>query len=445
MPEKRLLGINVLEAARQRIAWVFDVFPRILVSFSGGKDSTVMLHLVMQEAIKRNRKVGVMVIDLEGQYKLTIDHIQQMFDQYADHIEPYWICLPIALRNAVSQYEPKWIAWEPGREDDWIRQPPPMAITELAYFDFAKHWYCNRYAENGFLKAPEFEEFVPAFSDWYSQGQLLATFVGIRTGESLNRWRTIAGHGTKFEGRKYTNHVLKSVWNIYPIYDWRTEDIWTFHAKTNLPYNRLYDRMHQAGLTINQARICQPYGDDQRQGLWLFHVIEPETWSRIVARVNGANQGALYANTAGNILGRIKVTKPDNHTWESFANLLLNSMPSKTSEHFKNKIAQFIWFYSTVDPAEYINQELLERADISHFIDKWRDGYNGIIPDEAPYELERRGQAPSWRRVCKTLLRNDYWCKGLGFSQQMGNAHQQYRKLMAKRRNQWGIYPLSQD
>ena len=113
---KQYIGIDVLTAAKQRISKVFDDFPRIYVSFSGGKDSSVMLHLVMDEAIKRDRKIGVLLVDLEGMYKITIDHIQQMYDLYADYIEPYWVCLPIALRNAVSVYEPKWCCWEPGRE-----------------------------------------------------------------------------------------------------------------------------------------------------------------------------------------------------------------------------------------------------------------------------------------------------------------------------------------
>src|SRR5512133_2570709 len=117
---KRQLGITVLEAARQRITSVFDNFPRIYVSFSGGKDSTVMLHLVMDEAIKRGRKVGVLFVDLEGQYKLTIDHIQDMYSLYADNIEPFWCARPIHLRNAVSMYQHHWISWEDGKEDVWI-------------------------------------------------------------------------------------------------------------------------------------------------------------------------------------------------------------------------------------------------------------------------------------------------------------------------------------
>jgi predicted phosphoadenosine phosphosulfate sulfurtransferase len=414
MSEKRGLGITVLDAARQRIAWVFDTFPRIYVSFSGGKDSTVMLHLVMDEAIRRNRKVGVLFVDLEGQYKLTIEHIQHCYDLYADLIEPFWCCLPIALRNAVSVFEPKWCAWEPGREADWIRQPPPMAITDHKHFPFFRYHAAGQFYA---ARVMEFEEFVPAFGDWYSQGKLTACFVGIRTSESLNRWRTIAGHGTKFEGRNWTNYVMKTLWNVYPIYDWSTEDIWVYHGKTNKPYNRLYDRMHQAGLTLHQMRICQPYGDDQRKGLWLFHIIEPETWSRIVARVNGANQGALYAQENGNILGRIKIDKPEGHTWESFAILLLESMPPTMAEHYKNKIAVFIKWYRDA-------------------------GYPDGIPDEVDYELERNKEAPSWRRICKTLLRNDYWCKGIGFSMQAGTAHARYQQLMAKRRNTWNIFPL---
>jgi predicted phosphoadenosine phosphosulfate sulfurtransferase len=401
---KRYLGISVLEAARQRIAWTFDTFPRIYVSCSYGKDSTVMLHLVMDEAIKRGRKVGMMFLDLEGQYKLTIAHGRQLIEMYQEYLETYWIALPIHLRNAVSTYQHHWIAWNPDRREDWIREPPDIAITDQNYFPFYKY-------------ACEFEDFVPDFGTWYAQDQWCACFVGIRTAESLNRWRTIAGHGRKFEDLNWTNYVQDTVVNVYPIYDWKTQDIWVYHGKfPDRPYNRLYDYMHRAGLSIHKARICQPYGDDQRQGLWLFHIIEPETWARIVARVNGANQGALYANTSGNILGRIKIDKPEGHTWESFAHLLLDSMPPKISDHYKNKIAVFLHWNHVRD-------------------------YPSGIPDESEPKLEAAHKAPSWRRICKALLRNDYWCKGLSFSMHKSGNYERYSRMMKKRRQMWGIYP----
>lgn len=393
------LGINVYEAASQRIAWTFDTFDRVCVSFSGGKDSSVLLHLTMDEAIKRGRKVGVLFIDMEGQYKHTVDHIQAMYDLYADHIEPYWVCLPLILRNAVSQYQMRWHCWEPGKEADWIRQPPAMAITDQSYFPF-------------YTYGMEFEEFVPCFNKWYGQGKLTATLVGIRSDESLNRYRTVASNKkSMFEDKKFTTWCGEGIYNIYPIYDWRTRDIWIYNSKFNKPYNKIYDLMQQAGLSIHQARLCQPYGDDQRKGLWLFHVLEPETWSRIVARVNGANQGAMYAQESGNILGNIKITKPEGHTWRSFAELLLASMPEKTRLHYENKIAVFLKWY----------------AD---------RGYSHGIPDDG--DLQK--SAPNWKRICKALLRNDYWCKGLSFTQTKSEAYEKYLKVMKRRRQKWGIF-----
>lgn len=400
---KSPLGIDVYTAAKQRISLVFDSFPRIYVSFSGGKDSSVMLHLVMDEAIKRGRKVGVLFLDLEAQYKITIEHIEQMYSLYAARIEPYWVSLPISLRNAVSQYQPKWVCWDDDKAN-WVRQPPKMAITDRWKFPFYRY-------------GMEFEEFVPAFGEWYSKGKLTACFVGIRADESLNRYRTIVRDKNKFEDKGYTTWCGKGVYNIYPIYDWQTSDIWTYNAKFNKPYNRLYDLMHQAGLSIHQMRICQPYGDDQRKGLWLFQIIEPETWGKVVARVNGANQGALYAQESGDILGRIKITKPAGHTWESFAGLLLKSMPAQTREHFENKIAVFLKW--------------------------WQDrGYPKGIPDEADVNDEAAKKVPSWRRICKALLRNDYWCKGLSFTQTKSDAYEKYKKIMKRRRQQWKLHGL---
>jgi len=394
-----MLNIDVLTAARERIAWTFDNIPRIYVSFSGGKDSTVMLHLVADEARRRGKRFGVLFVDLEGQYKLTIDHVADCYQMYADVIDPYWVALPIHLRNAVSMYMPQWMCWDPGCREDWIREPPDMAITDEGFFPF-------------FRRRMEFEEFVPEFGHWYSQDKLCACFVGIRTRESLNRWRTImGGKKTPIDGKQYTTWCSDSLYNVYPIYDWHAKDIWIYHGRhPEKPYNKLYDRMHQAGLTLHQMRICQPYGDDQRKGLWLFHIIEPETWSKIVARVNGANQGALYAQNTGNILGVGKITLPDGHTWQSFAMLLLASMPEKTQEHYKNKIAVFLKWYE-------------ER------------GYPDGIPDDGPLTKE----SPSWKRICKSLLRNDYWCKGLSFSQNKSTAYERYLKVMKNRRLQWRL------
>lgn len=395
---KKPMGIDVLTAARERIRYAFDHFEKIYVSFSAGKDSSVMLHLVMDEAIKRKRRVGVLLIDLEAQYHLTIDHAKDMFAKYAAHIDPYWVCLPIKLRNSVSNYEPVWCAWDPEREADWVRPMPDGVISDPAYFDF-------------FQPRMEFEEFIELFAVWYGDGCDTAAFIGIRTDESLNRFRTIAVWEKDMHcGKRYTTKVTDRVYNFYPIYDWHVNDIWRYHARhPEKPHNEVYDRMHLAGLSPHQMRLCQPYGDDQKRGLWLYHVIEPQTWGRVVARVNGANSGALYIEERGNVTGYNRISKPDGHTWKSFCNLLLATMPDVTREHY------LVRFRS--------------------WIKGWQArGYIDGIPDEAPRHLEKKYWAPSWRRMCKVLLRNDWWCKGLGLTQPKSAAYGKYLEIRKARR-----------
>lgn len=395
------LGINVYTAAKQRIEWVFDTFPRIYLSFSGGKDSTVMLHLVMEEAKKRGRKIGVLFIDWECQFTMTIDHVRKMYQLYADHIDPYWVAIPIRTWNGCSQYEPEWIAWDEAKQSLWVREKDGLSIQDKSFFPF---YYPNMM----------FEEFTPLFAKWYSQNEPCACFVGIRTDESLNRYRTIARDKPRMEGKGWTTNVIDDVWNVYPIYDWQTQDDWTYVGKFQKPYNALYDVMYQAGLSIHQMRIDEPFGDTQRQGLWLYQVIEPQLWAKMTLRVAGVNTGAIYSNERGNVLGLHTVTLPAGYTWQSFAMMLLKTMPPSTAEHYRNKIAKYLKWYST-------------------------RGYEHGIPDCADHVLEGKGLMPSWRRLCKALLRNDFWCKTIGFSPTKSAAYSKYMELMRKRRKEWNL------
>jgi predicted phosphoadenosine phosphosulfate sulfurtransferase len=400
---KKYLELNVLEAARIRVSWTFDNFKRIYVSFSGGKDSTAMLHLVMEEAIKRNRKVGVMFVDWECQFTLTADHIRHMYNIYADYIDPYWVQLPVTTVNGCSQIEPEWTAWDEKKKDLWVRDKEINSIKDPTFFPF-------------YYPEITFEEFTPLFGKWYSQNELTACFVGIRTQESLNRFRTIAlSKKTMVGSNAWTTNVVDDVWNIYPIYDWQTKDDWIYFGKYQKCYNTLYDRMHKAGLSIHQMRIDEPFGDTQRQGLWLYQIIEPKMWSKIVTRIAGVNSASLYCQDAGNILGNKKITLPEGHTWKSFAELLLHTMPPTTAEHYKNKIAVYLKWYKD-------------------------RGYPDGIPDEADLRLETTGKVPAWRRIVKTLLRNDYWCTGIGFSPTKSSAYKKYLELMRKRRTNWNIF-----
>lgn len=397
MKRKRYLEKNVLQATQERVIQIFDLFEKVYISFSGGKDSSVMSHLVLQEARKRGVKVGLLIIDLEAQYKDTIDHVHQMVEMYDDVIDLHWVCAELLLRNAVSNYQPRWICWDEEKKDIWVREKPEQA-ADLTQYDF-------------YQPKMEFEEFMVLFGQWYAGDQLTAACIGIRADESLHRYRAIVSRkeGLMRNGLKWTTRIYKNVYNCYPIYDWRTEDIWVFHGnRKDLPHNRVYDKMTMAGVKLSNQRLCQPYGDDQRKGLWLYHILEPETWYKLIVRVNGVNSGALYVQENGNVSGYQKITKPNGHTWRSFCNLLLATMPKKTSDHYKVRFQKFIAGWK-------------------------KRGYEKI-PDEVPKELENKQWAPSWRRMCKTLLRNDYWCKGLGQTQPKSDAYIKFKEIKKKRK-----------
>lgn len=398
---KHYLEISVLDAAKERINYAFDNFEKICLSFSGGKDSTVMLHLVAEEAMKRGIKFGCLFIDWECQMRSTISFVESMFDKYSEFIEPYWVSLPMKTWNATSQFEPEWTAWDKNKKDLWVRQPSKYSITDESFFDF-------------YFYGMPFEEFVPCFAKWYAQGKTLAQFVGIRADESLNRFRTIARNKPMFDGKPWTTNVIDNAWNVYPIYDWRTQDIWVYLGKNNLEYNKLYDLMLQSGMKLSQMRICEPFGDEARKGLWLYQVCEPEMWAKLALRVAGANTGALYANEKGAVMGNYSVSIPDGHTYESFAKHLLETMPSRTAEHYKNKIFVYLRWWST-------------------------RGYEKGIPDKVEVKLENKGKVPSWRKIVKTILKNDFWCKGLGFSPTKSAAYEKYMKQKSEQRAEAGI------
>lgn len=375
---------NVFEAAKERMKIAFTDFEKVYISFSNGKDSGVMLNLAIDVARELGKlPVHVLYIDMEAQYKHAIDYTERMFNR--DEVVGYWVCLPIHLRNAVSQYCPYWLCWDKEKRSAWVREYPKNknVITDEKFFPF-------------FYRGMEFEEFVPAFAEWFSEGKNTACLVGIRADESLNRFRTIKNeHKVPYKEYMFTTKLFpntdKEIYNFYPLYDWKVRDIWACNGKMKYDYNKIYDIMNMAGVPLSKMRLCQPYGDDQRQGLYLFKILEPETWAKVVNRVEGANFGNRYTENDKTTLGNYKVNLPEGHTYESYAKFLLSTMPPYLAEHYSIKIKKFLSWW--------------EKEGIAQ------------IPDFADMKHESTKKIPSWRRICKVLLKNDYWCKGLSFSQ----------------------------
>lgn len=395
---------DVLSEAQRRVSWVFDTFENICLSFSGGKDSTVLYHLIADIARKRKRRFSVLFIDWEAQYTRTIQHVKNMKTLYSDVTEEFfWVSLPLTTVNGVSQFQPEWICWEKGIS--WVRPIPEEAIKDEFFFPFYKY-------------AMTFEEFVPSFSLWFaerSKSSIILT--GVRADESLNRFigLTCTRKLRYSDDKPWTTASLDGYYyTAYPLYDWKAKDIWLYHAKTKKIYNSLYDLMYRAGVPLKSMRVCEPFGPEQRKGLWLYHILEPDTWSIMCSRVSGAHGGAIYANESGAFYAlRTQITKPEYFSWRDYAIFLLDVMPVATAEHYKNKIAVYLRWYQ------------------SH-------GYPEDIPDKQDNDTGSK-DIPSWRRICKTLLKNDYWCRTLSFSPTKINNYKSYIERMKRKRDKWKI------
>jgi predicted phosphoadenosine phosphosulfate sulfurtransferase len=383
MTGKLYHDINVYDATQARLRLVFQHFKRVCVAFSGGKDSSVLLHLALDVAKETGHGVvHALFIDLEGQYQATIEHVTEVFDR--SDVHPWWVCLPLNLRNASSLQQPYWCAWEPGLDAQWIRPKPqhPSVISDPDFFPFYRY-------------RMEFEEFVPEFNAWLAQDEPTAFLVGIRSDESLNRYLAVKrrarikkcawtppGSSKPIIWSARDRHDSQAV-TFFPIYDWRFGDLWHCVAEHGYAYNRLYDDMYKAGVPFSQMRICQPYGDDQRKGLDLFHKLEPQTWFKVVQRVRGANYAARYCRQRFLGYHGGLGLPPTFNTWRQYSQFLLQSMPSPVRKIYQRRIVRFIRWWEQHD----------------YPLQTW--------PDAGEPALENRKKQPSWRRVGLSLLKQD--------------------------------------
>lgn len=382
---KIYLQKDVLTAARERMAFVFDHYDRIVVSYSGGKDSTVLLELARQEAVRRKRQIYALFVDPEAQYSETISQIEHAI--LGDPtIIPFWICVPLLWRNGVSVFQPHWRSWDPDEQERWVRPMPTHACvhSDPAEFPF--------YDVNFGI-----DEVVGEFPKWLIQpGEQYASLVGIRADESFHRYTAIKGKRRKSYLRIGDHKVHWStipdekqpeIVNFYPIYDWGVGDVWRYIHDTGVRYNRIYDLMYRAGVPFTEQRICQPYGDEQRRGLDLWAKIEPETWSKALDRVAGVNWGARYAKQK--MLGyHGGMGLPDGHTWKSYTFFLLHTLPDTVRERYMANFAIAIEWYMK---------------------ERYLENMQEIVDDDAPLDNPSGFNIPSWRKFCLSILKMDFW------------------------------------
>lgn len=426
---------NVYEASNERIDFIFKNFDRIYLSFSGGKDSGIMLNLVI-DYMRKNKikeKIGIMVMDNEANYNLSLKFMHSILKQNLDILDVYWCCLPITLPCTVSSYATEWQCWGNRDRERWIK---PMS-KEPYIVNWENHK--EKYGMDFFEEDMPYDEFWDKFGDWYGQGKRTACLIGIRTDESLNRFRAIMNERKQsLKNQKWTKKNTKYVYNCYPIYDWKTSDIWTANAKFGWEYNELYDLFYMAGVPVGKMRVASPFMSESKSSLNMYRVIDPDIWVRLVSRVQGANFIATY----GKQLNYHSFKLPEGHTWKSFTKFLLDTLPKEVSENFRMRFAQSLRYWSRVGRG--LSDEVIEDLKANNIDfrlgEKTRHGNKNktcvkmLPPDHLDMLKCHNSEVTSWKRFAITILKNDHTCKYLGLAPTAEQAKRQ-REIMEKYKN----------
>lgn len=424
---------NVYEAANERIDFIFNNFKRIYLSFSGGKDSGVMLNLVLDYMRANNitQKIGIMILDNEANYEYSLKFMHKILQANQDLLEIYWCCLPITLPCTVSAYHTEWQCWGLRDEKRWIRPMPKESYiinTKNNPFDF-------------FKEDMSYDEFWDDFGDWYSQGESCACLIGIRADESLNRFRAIMNEDKiTMDGQAWTKKKRPSnkipVYNCYPIYDWKTQDIWVANAKFGWLYNELYDIFWKAGLSIAQMRVASPFMSESKSSLNLYRVIDPHVWQTLCARVHGANFIATY----GKQLNYNSFKLPEGHTWKSFVKFLLNTLPKEVAENFRSRFIQSLKYWGrvgrglserTIKELQDANIPIVLNGATAHGNKTKERVRIQSFPDHLDMLTCHNSEVASWKRFAITILKNDHTCKYMGLAPTKEQAIRQ-RQIMEK-------------
>jgi predicted phosphoadenosine phosphosulfate sulfurtransferase len=363
MEAKIEMSVSVYEAAKQRIRYLFKEFEEVVVGFSGGKDSTALFYLTLEVAKELDRlPLTVMWIDQEGEWQSTVDFTTSIMER--PDVKPLWLQCELEIENSASTSEEYIVCWDKSKEDLWLHKKHPLSIKE------------NIYGTKNF-----YELFTNVFKVHYD-GKKVCYLSGVRTEESPKRYVALTGQPTYkwITWGKILNKTSNQHYTFYPLYDWGVTDIWKYIHDNKIPYNKLYDLFYQHGVKVKDMRVSNIHHETAVQNLLLIQELEPETWNKVTARVQGSNTVKHLDKSAFSCPNEL----PNMFkSWREYAEYIIESLAPEHIEGGNEK-----------------RKNRNAKETFRHYINKYKD----IFTEDRPNNLDKA----FYRVIINAVLRGDW-------------------------------------
>lgn len=306
---------DVLKATNKRISYLFDNYDNVSLSFSGGKDSTVLFHLMNEEAKRRDRQFYLYFQDQEAEYSATIEIVEWAMSQA--NVIPLWYQVPIFMTNAASHQQLFLWAWGDGEK--WVREKHHLAIHSLDK-KYPKRFY--------------------KFNLWVGQNLKRmkgssVSVIGLRAEESPDRRFVLFGEDSEMFWLRRKKEPHKA----YPIIDWKYLDVWKYLIEGGFKYNRIYDKMYMLGHDLRKMRVSNLVHEKAFRCLADLQELEPETYDKLEERLHGVHSAAIYANE--NLMYSIKKLPERFCSWKEYKDFLLNNIHPDLKKLFEYQWSRF--------------------------------------------------------------------------------------------------------
>ena len=330
MSFKQYLSTNVLEEARKRINYIFDEFENIIVSISGGKDSTVMAHLALVEAHKRGRKIGLFFLDEEVMYKATIEQVEYLMSLYPENTTRFWLQIPFNLTNSSSLEQGQVNCWDIKDKPRWMHKRSKNNICVQPWSHETKVADKNK----GF-------GYYDVISNFELMTKNTAHLVGLRADESLNRYRAMVknpGYKDIYWSTKRNNN---GNYAFYPLYDWSFNDIWKYIGETGIRYHKYYDFCFLKGVPAHAMRVSSLTHEKSFKSIADLPEFEPDTYDKLLKRIKGIS---FAQETAKNKkMFKVQNLPKAYKSWIEYRDFLLETYPDKDKiDIFKRRFAHHL-------------------------------------------------------------------------------------------------------